>query len=140
MNTNTSIKFTGKIAAAIIEKNGKYFIAQRAKADANQGLWEFPGGKQEEGETIQECLKRELNEELGIDATIGEYLCSSFFEHKGRRCELQAFNITSFTGSITCKEHYKIAWISPTELDQYPFVNPDLVFIDFIKRMKPGQQ
>lgn len=59
---------TKKVAAELIERNGKLLIAQRAKKDALIGKWEFPGGKQEEGETLQECLKRELFEELAIVA------------------------------------------------------------------------
>ncbi len=67
------------IAAAIIEKDGKVLIAKRAKKDALCGTWEFPGGKLEEGETLEECLKRELYEELGIHAEIGDYFCTSTF-------------------------------------------------------------
>jgi mutator protein MutT len=70
------------IAAAIIEKDGKILIAQRTKKDALFGKWEFPGGKVEPGETLQACLKRELFDELGIDAEIGEYFCTSTLVHK----------------------------------------------------------
>ena len=132
-NTN-SPKFTGKIAVAIIEQDGKYFIAQRSKRDAYENLWEFPGGKQEEGETIQECLKRELFEELGITATIGDYFCNHFFESNGRNFELLAFKVKSFTGTIECKEHKAMKWVCVDELDQYAFPSTNLVFIEAIKK------
>lgn len=133
---NFNKKFTGKIAAALLEKDGKFFIAQRAKKDGQEGLWEFPGGKQENGETIQECLKRELYEEFGINASIGEYVCSSFFEIKEKRMELLAFKVLSFTGDIQCKEHKRVEWVSTEHLDKYVFTKPDLVFIEAIKKEK----
>jgi mutator protein MutT len=132
-NTN-SPKFTGKIAVAIMEHNGKYFIAQRSKKDSYENLWEFPGGKQEEGETIQECLKRELHEELGIDATVGEYICNNFFEYNGIKFEILAFKVKSFVGTIHLKEHKAMKWVSVEELDQYNFPSTNLVFIKAIKK------
>jgi mutator protein MutT len=134
MQNANSTKFTDKIAVAIMEQNGKYFIAQRSKKDAYENLWEFPGGKQEENETILECLKRELFEELGITATIGDYVCSSFFERYGKKFELLAFKVKSFTGTIECKEHKAMKWVSVDELDQYAFPSTNLVFIEAIKK------
>ncbi len=131
---NFNIKFTGKITAAIIEQGGKIFIAQRAKKGGREGLWEFPGGKQEEGETIQECLKRELFEEFDIKAVIGNYLCSSFFTLKNKPAELMAFYVTSYEGKINCKEHKNINWVTPEQLLDYNFTNPDLIFIDAIHK------
>jgi len=133
---NSNKKFTGKIAAALIEKDGKFFIAQRAKKDGLEGLWEFPGGKQEDGETIQECLSRELYEEFGVNASIGEYVCSSFFELKGKPTELLAFKVPLFSGDIQCMEHNKVEWVSTENLDKYTFTKPDLVFIAAIKKEK----
>jgi len=132
---NLNKKYTGKIAAALIKQNNKYFIAQRAKKDGLEGLWEFPGGKQEEGETIQECLKRELYEEFEIDAVIGEYVCSSFFELHGQNVELLAFDVPSSKGSFKCSEHSSIAWVSVEELDRYKFTQPDLVFVEFLTNL-----
>lgn len=132
-NTN-SPKFTGKIAVAIIEKDNKYFIAQRSKKDTYENLWEFPGGKQEEGETIQECLARELREELEIDAIVGKYICNNFFEYNGRKFEILAFKIKSFTGTINLQAHKNMKWVSVEELDQYKFPSTNLVFIEAIKK------
>ena len=60
------------VIAAIIKKDNKYLIGRRGPKEKSTGLWEFPGGKIEYGETHEECLKRELKEELNIDAEIGE--------------------------------------------------------------------
>ena len=136
MQNNSIKKYTGKIAAAIIEKDGKYFIAQRAIKDLNEGLWEFPGGKQEEGESIEECLRRELCEEFDIDATVGDYFCSCHFELFGKPAELCAYIIISFTGNIECREHNTFRWVTPDEFDLYYFPEPDLVIVEKIKQKK----
>ncbi|MDR3550822.1 MAG: (deoxy)nucleoside triphosphate pyrophosphohydrolase [Candidatus Babeliales bacterium] len=122
------------IAAAVIEQNGKVLIAQRAKNDALFGKWEFPGGKVEAGETLQECLKRELHEELSIQAHIGQYLCTSSFYHKDILFDMCVFRVPSFQGQITLNEHSAIAWVTPSELSNYEFPEPDLPIIELLQK------
>lgn len=122
------------IAVGIIKKEGKILIAQRTKKDAAFGKWEFPGGKLEVGETLEECLKRELHEELGIHAVIGEYFCTSSFYHNGILYDMCVFMVTSYQGEIQLIEHSAIAWLEPTELSQYEFPEPDLVVIDLLQK------
>ena len=69
------------VTAAIIRKNGKVLIARRARGQHLEGLWEFPGGKIENGETPEACLKRELFEEFGIDVRIGRFIAESCFSY-----------------------------------------------------------
>lgn len=114
-----------KVIAAIIRDGSKVLLAQRAKKDALCGKWEFPGGKVEEGESDAECLKRELFEEFGIDATIGSYFCSSFFEHKGAPFEMRVYCVDSFSGIIELREHQCIHWVLPQNLSQYDVPDPD---------------
>jgi len=122
------------IAVAIIEKDGKILIARRAKKDALCGKWEFPGGKLEAGETLEECLKRELYEELGIHAEVGEYFCTSTFYHKDTLFEMRAFKVPSYKGEIQLIEHSAIAWLRPSELSQYEFPEPDLPIIELLQK------
>lgn len=122
------------IAAAVIEKGGKILIARRTKRDYCFGKWEFPGGKVEAGETLQECLKRELFEELGIHATIGEHLCVSTFSYNDIAYDMHAFKVTSFTGKITLHEHSALAWVTPAELSQYDMPKPDLPIVECIQK------
>lgn len=114
-----------KVIAAIIKKDDKILIAQRGKKDAFYGKWEFPGGKLEAGETEQECLARELFEELGVRAKIGSYFCSSLFEHKGDVWEMRAYFVTSFTGEIQLHEHQEVRWVGINELPEYNMPDPD---------------
>lgn len=131
---------TKKVIASVFEKDGRFLIAQRAKKDALYGKWEFPGGKVEEGETFQECLKRELFEEFGIVAQIGVYMCSSFFVHKNNPMEMLAFRILSYEGDFELREHQQIAWVLPHEFKNYDFPEPDLPIIEKILQEKHGKQ
>lgn len=124
------------IAAAVIEQNGKVLIAQRAKNDPLLGLWEFPGGKVEGDETLHECLKRELYEELGIHAQVGEYFCTSTFYHKDSIYDMCVFKVAFFQGEIKLNEHSAIAWVTPAELSQYKYPDPDLPIIELLQKTK----
>ena len=121
---------TKKVIASIIRKDNKFLIAQRAKHDDLYGKWEFPGGKMEEGETEHECLQRELFEEFNIKAEIGEYLCSSYFEHKGNPMEMRAYFVTSFSGEFVLNDHQQIKWVEKGELLNYEMPNPDKPIVD----------
>lgn len=131
---NTQIKNKKLIAAAVIEKKDKVLIAQRSKKDFLFGKWEFPGGKVEEGETLEECLKRELFEELGILATVGEYFCTSSFIVNDQSFDMCVFKVQSFKGEILLKEHLAIAWVTPDELSKYEMPEPDLPIADLLRK------
>ncbi|MCL4361820.1 (deoxy)nucleoside triphosphate pyrophosphohydrolase [Candidatus Dependentiae bacterium] len=123
------------IAAAIIERDGKILIARRAdQSKCHPGKWEFPGGKVEAGETLQECLKRELFEELGIHAEVGEYFCTSTFYHKDVLFDMCVFKVPSFKGEIKLNEHSAIAWVTISELANYDYPEPDLPIIELLQR------
>jgi len=124
---NSTIK---KVIAAVIVNENKFLIAQRAKKDSLFGKWEFPGGKMEAGETEHECLKRELFEEFNIQAEVGSYICSSFFEHNGHPYEMRAFFVESFKGELTLIEHQQIKWVEKTELLSFDYPTPDLPIIE----------
>lgn len=110
-----------KVSAAIIERNGKILIARRKKGSPLEQKWEFPGGKVEPDETPEECLKRELSEELGIEADIGEFICAGKHSYSHMSIELSAYKVSSFTGNISLNCHDEIKWILPSELKDYEF-------------------
>ena len=123
---------TKKVIASVIKKDGKFLIAQRGKKDALYGLWEFPGGKMEEGESEKECLKRELFEEFGIEVVVDNYLCSSFFEHKGNLTEMRAYSISEFKGEFNLFEHQQIKWVSAEELRSFAMPEPDAPIVEYL--------
>ena len=121
------------VIAAVIEKDNKFLIAQRGKKDHLYGKWEFSGGKMEAGETDQQYLQRELNEEFGIHAEVGSYLCTVDFEHKGKQMKMLAYYVTSYRGELTLFEHQQIKWVSKDELSSYDYPSPDLPIIELLK-------
>ena len=126
------------IVAGIITQDNKFFIAQRSKQDENYGKWEFPGGKLENNETDQECLKRELREELSIEAQIGRFVCSSYFEQNGIDYELKAYYVRSFSGTITLNEHQHMKWVTKEEFHSFEFPAPDLPIIEYLIHKVPA--
>lgn len=115
-----------RVAAAVLEKDGKILIARRMAGDALAGKWEFPGGKLEPGETPPECLRRELAEEFGIDSEIGEFVCASEFEYRHTHIELLAYRVRHKAGEFSLNDHSEIRWVAPSELLSYDLASADI--------------
>lgn len=113
------------VTAAVIKKDGKILIARRKHAFMGYH-WEFPGGKLEDNETLEECLKREIMEELGIDIAVGALVSSR--KHV-INCQvaiiLYAYHAEHISGDIVLTDHDEIAWVAPEDLSQYSFPDPD---------------
>ncbi len=114
-----------RVTAAVIKKDGKILIAKRRIGDRHGGRWEFPGGKIDVGETPEECLKRELKEELGIEAEIGELICSSSFKYMFVPLELLVYKVRHISGKFRALDHDELRWVEPAELAKYDFVKAD---------------
>ncbi len=123
-----------KVTAGILENNGKILLAKRNKDDPLKDKWEFPGGKIEESETPEECLKRELHEELGIDAEIGEFLIASKYSYDHISVELFAYRVNSYTGDIIPTDHEEIEWVSPSDFHKYDFPEADKPILDLLRK------
>jgi len=123
-----------KVTAAVLEKDGKILIAKRKKGDRLGGKWEFPGGKLAIGETPEECLKRELKEELDLEAEIGEFICSCRFSYLLVPLELLVYKARYISGEVKALDHDEIAWVTPQELDRYDFVKVDVEVMQRLKR------
>jgi 8-oxo-dGTP diphosphatase len=113
------------VAAALIFRGGKLLITQRPEGGHLGGLWEFPGGKREPRETFEECLARELREELGIEAEVGELLESLTHEYPDRTVQLKFFCCRlklSEPQPIGCAA---FKWVGAGELKDHPFPAAD---------------
>lgn len=121
-------------AAIIIDKN-KILIAQRGANEKLAGKWEFPGGKIELGETPQECLKREIKEELEVDIAVGNYLGESIYTYPNGEIKLIAYFATILDGDIKLSVHDKVEWITISQIDKYDFAPADIPFIEKLKEI-----
>ncbi len=118
-----------RVTAAILVKNGKVFIAKRNSSDKLANKWEFPGGKVEAGETFEQCLRRELLEEFGIIAEIGEFFGESIYCYKDAEICLLGFWAYWKSGQLSPSVHNEYKWVYPKELIKYDFAPADLPFV-----------
>lgn len=112
-------------AAIILDRQGRVLLTQRAEGDANGPRWEFPGGKILQGESPEECLRRELQEELGIDALVGEVFHAVHHTFEGHSVLLLAYFCEWTGGRIQLKEHQEYRWLTPSELMEMDLLEPD---------------
>ena len=120
------------VVAAIIIKNGKYFIAQRNK-HKHMGLsWEFPGGKVENGETFENALKREIKEELNINIAINNKLGEENYKDEKINVKLHYFLCSHTSGEIYLNEHEDSAWVTKNEFKNYNFAEGDSDIINLL--------
>jgi 8-oxo-dGTP diphosphatase len=115
-----------EVTAAIICKNEKILIARRAAGENMAGGWEFPGGKLEKGETPEECLERELSEEFGVAARVGDFFCESIYRYPKGTIRLLAYFAEIVRGEIGLSVHDKIAWVTADEIRAYDLLPADI--------------
>ncbi len=122
-----------RVAAGIIFRGHQVLIAKRL-ADANfGGLWEFPGGKQEAGETLEECLQRELYEELGIQVNDVQSFLVVDYHYPGKWVELHFYLCRVLQGNPSPLGCSELAWVDPSKLKTFSFPEADQVVIDKIE-------
>lgn len=118
-----------RVACAVIEDEGKVLTAQRSESMSMPLKWEFPGGKLHEGESAEECLARELLEELGIRVRIERALPPVFHCYEDFAIELIPFVCTLAGGQLLLHEHRALAWVSPRQLVEFDWPAADLPVI-----------
>jgi 8-oxo-dGTP diphosphatase len=116
---------TRVVTAAVVERDGKVLVARRKAGLVAAGLWEFPGGKLEEGEDPRQGLERELREELGVEARAGELICSVPFAGATASFELVVFRTELLPGEFRPTDHDDLRWLDPAEMDESLFSSPD---------------
>lgn len=118
-----------QVTAAIIIKNGKVLIAQRAATDRLALKWEFPGGKIEADETPEICLAREIKEELGLDIEVGRLVMTTVFRYETGAIELMAFFSVIRGGTIKLNVHADARWVFLSNLSDYDFAPADVPIV-----------
>ncbi|UTP40635.1 8-oxo-dGTP diphosphatase MutT [Phenylobacterium sp. LH3H17] len=122
-------------AAALVDSEGRVLICQRPQGKQLAGLWEFPGGKVEPGETPEECLIRELDEELGIKVTHACLAPFVFASHGYESFHLMMplYLVRRWEGFVTAKEHEAVAWVKPAKLADYPMPPADAPLVAWLR-------
>ena len=122
-------KIINVVAGVIRDEEGKILITQRNLKKAQGGLWEFPGGKVEPGETKEDAIVREIKEELDIDIEYKGYLAEKVFEYPEKTINLIALQCSKIKGEIKLLEHEAYAWVKEIELKDYEFAPADSFII-----------
>ena len=118
-----------QVTAALVREKGRFLISQR-----RSGRWEFPGGKQEPGEGLAQCLAREMAEELGVKVEVGERFGTIDHAYPDKRVRLHFFRCRIVAGRprpLTCRD---LAWVTFGEMAEYDFLEADQRIIDRLRR------
>jgi len=119
-----------EVSAGILFRDGRVLACQRRADQSHAGKWEFPGGKREAGESIEACLRRELREELGIEATVGAELWRTTHTYPGRApVELVFFRVDAFRGEPLNRVFADLRWLPAEQLDALDFLEADRALI-----------
>lgn len=121
------------VSAAIIMKDNKIFVTQRGYGEFKD-WWEFPGGKIEEGETPEECLKREIKEELKADINIDKYLCTVEYDYPNFHLKMECFICSLIDGHLELVEAEDAKFITKDQLDNIDFLPADLLVVKELKK------
>lgn len=122
-------------AVALIDVEGRVLLAQRPEGKSMAGLWEFPGGKVEPGETPEAALIRELHEELGIDTWASCLAPLTFASHAYETFHLlmPLFACRKWEGQVTGREKQQLKWVKPLNLKDYPMPEADIPLIPILR-------
>ena len=122
-------------AVALIDRDGRVLLAQRPEGKSMAGLWEFPGGKLEEGETPEAALVRELHEELGIETWDSCLAPLTFASHKYEDFHLlmPLYACRKWSGIVQPKEGQTLKWVAARDLSKYPMPAADLPLIPLLR-------
>lgn len=120
-----------RVVAALIVEDGKLLVCQRTRHQTMPLKWEFPGGKIEEGEQPRDALRRELDEELGIQATVGDELARIQHEYpNGGMVELRFYVVRDYEGQLENRIFKDIQWAEPKDLPKFDFLEADLTLVN----------
>ena len=123
------------VTAAILIENGRVLIARRRPGASQAGMWEFPGGKVRPGESPAQCLKREIQEELGIEIAVGEFFGESVYAYEDKTIRLLAYRVRAEGGEMSRNDHAELAWVAIVDLGRYRFCPADVPFTEKLRKL-----
>lgn len=121
-----------EVVAGVIYKDNKFLIAQRNLKKAQGGLWEFPGGKVEKGESYENALTREIKEEFNANIEVKEYIGENIHHYPEKDIRLLFYKARLLSENIELIEHEDYKWITKDDKDNFEFAGADKVVFDLI--------
>jgi 8-oxo-dGTP diphosphatase len=122
-----------RLVAAVIERDGHYLITQRRSTAVLPGLWEFPGGRVEEGESDEEALRRELHERLGTEVEVKARMAHRIHHYHGYSVDLNLYQAAIQTGQEPqALRVAEVRWVPSSEFEKYPFPAADQATTDIL--------
>ena len=118
-----------EVVAAVILKERGCFATQRGYGEF-EGLWEFPGGKIEPGENCDEALKREIEEELGVNIAVDEFLCTTDYDYPSFHITMHCYLCSIESGNIELREHKSARWLTAETLDTVEWLPADKAVVE----------
>jgi mutator protein MutT len=122
-----------EVSAALIFRKGEVLISQRSAASHLGGCWEFPGGKREPGESAEQCLVREIREELGVEIAVGDLFDEISHDYPEKSVHLKFFVCRLLTGEPQALESAAVKWIRKTGLDVHEFPPADARLLEKLR-------
>ncbi len=126
-----------EVSAAILRQNGKILICQRGESGNCSLLWEFPGGKREAGETMEQCVVRECREELGLEIDLHGLYAKESYRYGDEPFAFAFYNAVIRAGSLKKNVHRDVRWVKPEELRGYTFCPADQSLVQRLAEEKP---
>jgi 8-oxo-dGTP diphosphatase len=123
-----------QVAAAIAVRDGAILVTRRGPGEKLEGYWEFPGGKLEDGESVQECIVRELFEELSVRCVAGEIIAESKYEYPGGAITLIGVAVDLVDETIALSVHDAFDWVSPAGLLDLKLAPADVAIAEELAR------
>ena len=123
-----------EVVAALIYRGSRFMICRRPEGKARAGMWEFVGGKAEEGESLEEALVRECREEIGVTVKVGEAYMTVTYDYPDIPVHLTLFRAEITSGEPRSMEGNAIAWITKEEIPDYTFCPADLPIIERLSK------
>lgn len=123
---------TIEVVAGVIKDGNKIFATQRGYGDFKGG-WEFPGGKMEPGETPQQALARELKEELTVDVSVEEFICTVEYDYPNFHLTMHCFYCTVIGGELKLLEHEAAKWLEKENIRSVDWLPADIAVVETIE-------
>ena len=126
---------TIEVVAALIQRDGAYMATQRGYGEF-EGMWEFPGGKIEPNESLEAALKREIQEELGIDIYVEKFICTTNYDYPSFHLTMHCYLCSIENGEIELREHKSARWLTTELLDSVEWLPADKDVIEKLTQTK----